>query len=79
MTVRTSVTGIFSYMSPFTRSLVAALWPWVPVIWRMVVLKTEITETKEGFTTAWLLLEAGKRGTTGMDASQRRGRVLSVV
>ena len=54
--------GIFSYMGPFTsptfmplpRSRVAALWPWVPVIWRMVVLETEITEAKEGFMTTWV-------------------------
>ena len=32
---------------------------------------------RPGFTA--LLLEAGKRGSTGMDASLGRGRVLSVV
>ena len=48
MTVRTSVGGIFSYARPSPQSLVPALWRWVPVIWRMVVLETEITEAKEG-------------------------------
>ena len=27
----------------------------LPVIWRMVVLETEITETNEGFTATWVI------------------------
>ena len=66
----------------FQLSQSLVLWPRVPMIWRMVVLETEITETKEGFMAIWssaLLLAEGKRDSTGIDASPGRGKVLGVV
>ena len=45
--------GIFRMRVLSPRSLLSALRPRVRVIWKMVVLGTEITETREGFIATW--------------------------
>ena len=81
--LRTLMGGTFSYMSPLTsltflpyhhlgHSLL--LWPRVLVIWRMVILRIEITETKEGCTVTWVISAAiggGERGSKSTYCERR--------